>query len=385
MADCARHGAVACSKVTCPDHDELPVARLRAAGLTIIGKTNVPEFTLQGYTDNLLFGPTRNPWNPQLTPGGSSGGAVASVAARMVPIAIGTDGGGSIRRPASHTGLVGLKPTIGRIARGDGFPVILHDFEVVGPMARDTADVSACMAIAAGPDPRDSASLALPAWSEMPNPAERRRILYVPEFTSGPVDPEIALSVKQAAGAFADLGHEVIVGEAPFDADEVAHAFATIASSGLGWLMRDKQHAVGLLSQHMHAMLKAGNKVRAVDYVDALATATRLKKRLADFFSEFDVLMTPAAAALPWPAQDSHPSTIAGQPVGPRGHAVFTAFANVAGSPALALPCMPSSNGLPIGLQLVGPHGSDEMLLALGRVYEDACPRWDRCPKSLEL
>ena len=98
-----------------PDHDELPVARLRAAGLVIVGKTNVPEFTLQGYTDNLLFGPTCNPWNPQLTPGGSSGGAVASVAARIVPIAIGTDGGGSIRRPASHTGLVGLKPTVGRI------------------------------------------------------------------------------------------------------------------------------------------------------------------------------------------------------------------------------------------------------------------------------
>jgi aspartyl-tRNA(Asn)/glutamyl-tRNA(Gln) amidotransferase subunit A len=368
-----------------PDHDELPVARLRAAGLVIVGKTNVPEFTLQGYTDNLLFGPTCNPWNPQLTPGGSSGGAVASVAARIVPIAIGTDGGGSIRRPASHTGLVGLKPTVGRIARADGFPVILHDFEVVGPMARDTADVSAFMAMAAGPDPRDPASLAWPAWSEVRNPAEGRRILYVPAFANGPVDPEIVLSVKQAAGAFADLGHEVVVGEAPFDADEVAHAFGIVASSGLAWLMRDKEHKIDLLSQGMHTMLEAGNKVRAMDYVNALATTTRLKKRLADFFSEFDVLMTPAAAALPWPTHESHPSTIACQPVGPRGHAVFTAFANVAGSPALALPCMPSSTGLPIGLQLVGPHGGDEMLLALGRTYEGKCPWRDRYPKLLEL
>ena len=148
--------------------------------------------------------------------------------------------------------------------------------------------------------------------------------------------------------------------------------------------MRDKEHKIDLLSQGMHTMLEAGNKVCAMDYVNALATTTRLKKRLADFFSEFDVLMTPAAAALPWPAHESHPSTIACQPVGPRGHAVFTAFANVAGSPALALPCMPSSTGLPIGLQLVGPHGGDEMLLALGRSYEGACPWRDRCPELLE-
>src|SRR6266436_6284764 len=115
-----------------PTSDELPIARLRSGGAIVLGKTNCPEFTLQGYTDNLLFGPTRNPWNLALTPGGSSGGAAAAVCAGLGSIAIGTDGGGSIRRPASHTGLVGLKPSRGRVPRCDGFPAILLDFETIG-------------------------------------------------------------------------------------------------------------------------------------------------------------------------------------------------------------------------------------------------------------
>src|ERR1700676_1097268 len=129
-----------------PEVDELPVARLRQAGGIIFGKSNCPEFTMQGYTDNILFGPTRNPWNLALTPGGSSGGAVAAVAAGLGPVAIGTDGGGSIRLPASHTGLIGLKPSRGRVPRTDGFPAVLLDFETVGPITRSVADVKLVMA-----------------------------------------------------------------------------------------------------------------------------------------------------------------------------------------------------------------------------------------------
>ena len=123
-----------------PAVDELPVARARAAGMVILGKTNVPEFTLHGYTDNAVFGTTRNPWDLRLTPGGSSGGAVASVAVGMSPLALATDGGGSIRRPASHTGVVGFKPSRGRVARADGLPQILLDYEVAGVIARTTRD-----------------------------------------------------------------------------------------------------------------------------------------------------------------------------------------------------------------------------------------------------
>ena len=151
-----------------PEKDELPVRKLRDGGAVILGKTNCSEFTLQGYTDNLVFGVTRNPWDLALTPGGSSGGAVAAVAAGLGPVAVGTDGGGSIRRPAAHTGLVGFKPSRDAVARSDGFPVILLDCEVIGPITRTVADARALFHVLAGTEPRPS--------SEPP----QRRILYVP-------------------------------------------------------------------------------------------------------------------------------------------------------------------------------------------------------------
>jgi aspartyl-tRNA(Asn)/glutamyl-tRNA(Gln) amidotransferase subunit A len=352
-----------------PDHDELPVARLRAAGLVIVGKTNAPEFSLQGYTDNLVFGPTRNPWSPELTPGGSSGGAVASVASGMVSLAIGTDGGGSTRRPASHTGLVGLKPTTARIARGQGFPVILHDLEVVGAIARETADLSAMMEILSGPDPRDQASLAYKPWSQ----ADSRRplrILYIRTFGNAPVDPEIDARVREAATPLGELGHEIREEEVPFDFGAASQAFTVIAGSGLAWLMRQYPDRVSSLTPSIQSMLEDARKLTAAEYVETLIAARELKRTLFEAFKNFDVLMTPTAAALPWPVRETHPKTISGQPVGPRGHALFTPFANLAGCPGISLPCAASRSGLPIGFQLVAPWGQDELLVSLGRDYE---------------
>ena len=190
-AACPRAGAAARFADLVAQHDELPVARLRAAGALIFGKTNVPEFTMQGYTDNPLFGATGNPWNPALTPGGSSGGAVALVAAGCCPLALGTDGGGSIRRPASHTNLVGYKPSRGRIPRADGLPQIFLDYEVVGPIARCVDDAVAVLQVLAEPDARDASSTAVPRPTGRcrRSPARPCRVLYIPRFADHPVDP----------------------------------------------------------------------------------------------------------------------------------------------------------------------------------------------------
>lgn len=355
-----------------PEKDELPIARLRQAGGIIFGKTNCPEFTLQGYTDNVLFGPTRNPWNLALTPGGSSGGAVAAVATGLGPIAIGTDGGGSIRRPASHTGLIGLKPSRGRVPRTDGFPAILMDFETVGPIARSVADVKLVMDIIAPPDPNDPASMAFrdrPFRVEGPRPC---RILYVPQFGDAPVDPEIAAAVTSAADRLLEIGHHVKTGPAPFDVTSVDAAWPVISQSGLAWLSGIYSGFPLEASDQMHELAKLGNNLSAADYIRALNSVRCVERQLSIAFETYDLIMTPSAAALPWKADQAFPREIAGRQVGPRGHAVFTAFVNLVGAAGINLPCGQSSSGLPIGLQLVSRPGGDGLLLGIASQCEAA-------------
>jgi aspartyl-tRNA(Asn)/glutamyl-tRNA(Gln) amidotransferase subunit A len=212
-----------------PEADEAAVARLRAAGAVILGKTNVPEFTLQGYTDNPLFGPTFNPIAPGRTPGGSSGGAAAAVAAGIGPLALGTDGGGSIRRPAAHCGLFGFKPSIGQIARYGSFPQILSDFEVIGLLARTLGDVRAAFGVLRGHDPRDPRSLA--TLGEPPHRRPPWRIGFFPTIGDGdaPVDPLIAAEVAAFARSLEQRGCIVEPIAAPFDAEASAVAWGVMA------------------------------------------------------------------------------------------------------------------------------------------------------------
>jgi aspartyl-tRNA(Asn)/glutamyl-tRNA(Gln) amidotransferase subunit A len=363
-----------------PAVDELPVARARAAGMVILGKTNVPEFTLHGYTDNTVFGTTRNPWDPRLTPGGSSGGAVAAVAAGMAPLALATDGGGSIRRPASHTGLVGFKPSRGRVARADGLPQILLDYEVAGVIARTTRDATLMLEAIAAPHPRDpaSASFAATAW-RLP---ERKpcRILYVPRFGDAPLDGEIAQGVARAAQVFAELGHSVVEAAAPFDVDAVNAVWPLVGQAGLAALVAPLARFRDLASRRLVEMAEEGSRASAADLFRAFAEIARMRERLGEAFAEYDVMLTPSAAALPWPADEVYPSTIAGKEAGPRGHAVYTAFVNAAGCAAVSLPCAPSLTGLPIGFQLVAPAGQDERLCVLADEYETAAPWANRWP-----
>ena len=364
-----------------PDRDELPVARLRVAGAVIVGKTNVPELTLEGYTKNDLFGVTRNPWDTRLTPGGSSGGAVAGVAAGLVPAAIGTDGGGSIRRPACHTGLVGWKPSVGRFPRIDGFPAILTDFETVGTITRSVEDATMLDAAMAGPDPRDRRSLYAQA---APRPQGSARILYIPQFGDSPVDPEVAAATEQVAKRLMDEGHTVIQEDVFFDLEDIAWIWRVVSRSGAAWLAAREGGKIGKqLGAAARAMAEDGKTLSGTDYIDALERVAAFRRRSAELFGRVDFVLTPTAAALPWPAETPYPDRIAGRPAGPRDHAVFTGWVNIAGLPAISLPVGLSDSKLPIGVQFVGGFGADAGLLEFARKIAARYPT-PECPPLAE-
>jgi aspartyl-tRNA(Asn)/glutamyl-tRNA(Gln) amidotransferase subunit A len=345
-----------------PDQDELPVRRLRDAGAVILGKTNVPELTLHGFTDNALFGTTGNPWNPELTPGGSSGGAAASVASGMGALALGTDGGGSIRRPAGHTGLIGFKPSRDTVKRGNGFPAILYDFEVVGPIGRCVDDIIRTMEIIAGP-----------VWPRLlREPASGYpRIAYVPNFNGAPVDPFIRNVVDRTVAAARSLGLDIELISQFELAEPLGRIWPIISQTGVAWLMERHAGWKQRVSPAIAEMAVTGAGYTARDYLDALDTVATMKRSFDALFERFDFLITPTTAAMPWPAGESHPSTIDGEPVGARGHAVFTPFANALGLPAISMPCRVAPSDLPVGMQIVAASNRDWPLLAFARDHEN--------------
>jgi aspartyl-tRNA(Asn)/glutamyl-tRNA(Gln) amidotransferase subunit A len=354
-----------------PTADEEPVARLRRAGLVFLGKTNLPEFAMQGHTANELHGTTRNPWDPDRTPGGSSGGAAAAVAAGCGPLALATDGGGSTRRPASHCGLVGYKPSGGWLPRQGGLPEIFLDFEVPGVFARRVDDAAALLQVLAG--------AALPAAPRRP-----LRILFLPRFAAHPVDPAIDAAVRQAAQRWADLGHQVTEA-APFMAAEPLQAlWPALSGMGLAWMLSQAGLPGALRDTSAwtpasRAALDPARGASSTELFEVLAQAHALRREVDALFMSHDLLLTPATAVLPWPVDQAWPDRIAGQPVGPRGHAVFTAFANAAGLPAIALPSA-LAEGLPTGFQLVAAARADALLLAAAREWEAAHPWTEEIP-----
>lgn len=352
-----------------PAQDETAVARLRAAGALLLGKTNVPEFTLEGTTSNPLFGSTRNPWDLRLTPGGSSGGAAAAVAAGIAPLALATDGGGSTRRPAAHTGLVGFKPSIGVIAREHGLPPLLGDFEVLGLIARSVADTALLLAAVRDTPPAGECD------------ARRLRMLHVPRMGNAPVDPQVDMAVRAAVRGLADAGYLVETGALPLDLSAWDLAWPQVAQLGLARLFEAQPAWGAAASPKWREMAAQGAALAATRPGEIEAQVQALRRAAAALFERIDVIVTPATAALPWPAEEAYPARIAGLPAGPRDHAAFTWWANAAGLPAIALPCQPSREGLPIGLQLVGPAGSDDLLLALAAQFEQLQPWSGRWPE----
>lgn len=353
-----------------PDADETPVARLRAGGAVILGKTNVSEFTLgRGNVDTKSFGTTRNPWNPALTPGASTGGGAAAVAAGFGPVTLGTDGGGSIRRPACHCGLLGLKPTAGRVARQGGLPIILDDAEVIGPIARTVDDLAATLSIIQGPLDEDRLSVGVPGPHEEPPPPRGLRILYVPRVAQWEVEAPVAASCAEAARKLAALGHGVTEGALPVDIALFEKHWPVIGAAGLAWVLRGKDWQ-GRIGETYVEMMALAETLSAADYVDAMNAFREVQAQFARAFRAWDVIVTPSAGALPWDATK----------YGPPYHRAFTGIVNAGGLPGLNLPVDPAPDGLPIGVQLVGPHGADWKLIALARQYEAAYPWAQRWP-----
>jgi aspartyl-tRNA(Asn)/glutamyl-tRNA(Gln) amidotransferase subunit A len=377
-----------------PEQDDLVVARLRAAGALIVGKTNTPELALASHTDNLVFGKTRNPWNLALTPGGSSGGAVAAVAAGLAPLAIGTDAGGSIRRPAGYTGIVGLRPSSGRIARCYGFPALAHDFQVIGPAARTVDELYALVRCVAGADARDRASLAF-SGEVLPEaldaqPLPRLRIRHVAGIGAHPIDAPIRAAIARAAQQLEALGHHVSDGPAPFDPDEIDRIRAVLSGAAVARVVSPHEGWREQVGSSVAEWTDNGLKLSAVDHVRALDALHALRVRIAGEFDTVDVLLTATSTAMPWPVEQPFPPQIDGRAAGSRASGLFSGFVNAAGLPAISVPVTPGAaglpdglpEGLPIGMQLIGAFGADLQLLQLAHEYERAHPWAGRWPAS---
>ncbi|POM23336.1 Acylamidase [Actinomadura rubteroloni] len=363
-----------------PWREDAPaVARLREAGAVAVGKTTTPEFAWKGVTDGPLTGVTRNPWDPALTPGGSSGGAAAAVAAGLAPLALGTDGGGSVRIPAAFTGTFTLKPTYGRVPHypASPFGTLAH----AGPMTRTVQDAVLLLDVITAPDPRDWAALPPPAGpfaATVPD-VTGLRVAFSPDLGHARVDPEVAALVASAAETFAALGATVERADPGF-ADPVA-AFWTLWSAGAAKVVEplDPERRAGL-DPGLREICEQGAAVTAAAYLDATAVRMDLGRRMGEFHERYDLLLTPTLPIAAFPAGRETPD---GRP-GERwtSWTPFTYPFNMTQQPAASVPCGFTAAGLPAGLQIVGPRHADARVLAACRAFEAARPWAGRRPPS---
>ena len=354
-----------------PWNDDAPaVARLRENGALFIGKTTTPEFGWKGVTDSPLTGITRNPWNPQKTPGGSSGGAAAAVASGMGPLAIGTDGGGSIRIPCSFTGLFGIKPSFGRVPAWplSPFGTVAH----VGPMTRTVADAALMLNVISLPDARD--------WHGLPyDDRDYRtrldfgvtdlRIAWSPDLGYAKVDPEVAEITKDAVSVFTDLGAKVEEKNPGFDNPEAifrAHWFP-----GAALLLKNikdrKPIDPGLVE-----VAAAGEKYSMLDVLEAQQKRGALGTHMNLFHRDYDLLVTPTLAVAAFDVGLEFPKTQNNQRW--TDWTPFTYPFNLTQQPAASIPCGFTKAGLPVGLHIVGPRYADALVLRAARAFELARP-----------
>ncbi|MDP3892368.1 amidase [Nocardioides sp.] len=358
-----------------PETDELLVERIRGAGAVLIGKTNVPEFAAGSHTFNKVFGTTLNPHDPARSAGGSSGGAACALAAGMVPLADGSDMGGSLRNPASFCGVVGMRPSLGRVPE---WPLYnqWESTSVGGPLARNVGDLALLLSVLAGPDPRAPLALGDPGRAFAPpvtgSLAGLRVALSVDLGGAFEVDTEVAAVVEASASAFTAAGSRV---DAAYpDLDLADDTFRTLRA----WHFQAKFGT--LLAEHPDAFkpsladnIRAGESLTGADVARAYTQRTTLAERMRVFFADYDVLVLPVSQVPPFPADQEFPTEINGKPMESYLDWMRSAyFITVTGCPAIAVPAGTTSDGLPVGIQIVAPHGAERRLLEVAAGFEAA-------------
>ncbi|MEQ9397039.1 amidase [Haliea sp.] len=363
------------------------MARFRQAGLVTLGRTTVPEMGYNVATETVACGATRNPWDVSRSPGGSSGGSAAAVAAGIVPLAHANDGGGSIRIPASCCGLVGLKPGRGRVPIGPGAADGLGGLGIEFVLTRTVRDCAAMLDAVQGPGIGDPYVIAPPdrPYAESLQLPAGLRIAFTAEPWSGvPVDPEIRAALEAIARLLADMGHQVEEAAPALDGDRFAEANTDLWSAHIAHWVVDICAATGRkadsdsLEQATLAIHEHGLRLSAVDLLHAEDYFNRVSRDFGHFFTRHDILVTPTVAQLPW-AIGEHAS--AGGNFTARSwtdhvfrEAPFTAVFNVTGQPAISLPLGRSESGLPFGIQFAASQGREDLLLALAARLEQARP-----------
>ncbi|HEY7675593.1 MAG TPA: amidase [Candidatus Methylomirabilis sp.] len=363
-----------------PDEDAPLVERLKAAGAIILGKTNTPEYGWTAETDNRVFGPTRNPWDPGRSAGGSSGGAGAAVAAGLGPLAVGTDGGGSIRIPSAFCGVFGFKPSFGRIPVYPASAV--ETLSHAGPMARTVGDAAVMLQVMAGPDERDRNSL--PAdGADYPGGlaggVRGLRVAWSPDLGYAPVEPAVREACAGAARAFEGIGCRLEEASPGFaDPEEIWGVlfYGAMAARLLPYLPEWRAR----MDPGLIAIVEKGQGLSAVQFAEAGFRRAALWDIVGRFFGTYDLLLTPTVAVPPLPLGQAGDIEIAGRRV-PRWKAFpFNFPFNLTGQPAATVPCGWTDTRLPIGLQIVGRRYADATVLKAAAAFEAARPWKDHRP-----
>ena len=367
-----------------PETDALFVERIRDAGAICIGKTNVPEFGAGSQTFNEVFGPTRNPWDPSRTCGGSSGGAAVALAAGMLPIADGSDFGGSLRNPASFCNVVGFRSTPGRIPR---HPAELGwaSLGVEGPMARNVADTALLFSVMAGPDARSPIALETPG-SRFAEPLDRDfhgvRVAWSEDLGGLPLDPRVREALRGGRAVLESIGCRVV--DASPDLSEAAESFDVLRASQFALAFADLPEAV--LEQTKDTVqwnVRHGQGLSAEDVGRAELARTRVFHRMREFLDRHAFLALPVSQVPPFPVETEWVREIDGTKMETyidwmKSCSIIT----TTGCPAISVPCGFTAEGLPVGLQLVARHRDDFGLLQLAHAFESACAAGNRRPPA---